>query len=280
MTKPYRLAAIDLDDTLLGSDKQISAQNADAVKFLQSQGIQIVLASGRRHENILRFHQQLNLHGAIASSHGALVKNAETGKILHQNSLAIALATKVMADGLTRDLTLICYYDDGVYVSHRNELTALYQRRSGEAIIEDNNLLESKISDAPLKVIWTGKPEFMATLYETAKDTYQQLLNVTPTDPESLEFTALGSDKGIALAVVARHYHIPQTEVIAFGDGHNDVPLLSWAGLGVAMSNARPSAKAVANMVSPPGDPETSFARAVAQVFNAQLLAKRSLFSV
>lgn len=268
-TKSYRLAAIDLDDTLLGPDKQISPQNADAVKFLQGQDIQIVLASGRRHENILRFHQQLDLCGAIVSSHGALVKDAETDTILQHNSVPLELAAKVMADGLTRNLTLICYYTDGVYVSETNELTQLYQQRSGEAIIEDNNLLENKFSDAPLKVIWTGDPQQINALHDTAKDAYQQLLNITPTDPEHLEFTVLGADKGIGVAAVAHHYHIPQTEVIAFGDGHNDVPLLTWAGFGVAMSNARPSAIAAAKLVSPPGNPETSFARAVATVFNS-----------
>jgi hypothetical protein len=265
-TKFYRLAAIDLDDTLLGPDKRISAENATAVKFLQSQGVRIVLASGRRHENILRFHQQLDLRGPIVSSHGALVKDAETGTILQQHLVPIDLSAKVIADGLARDMTLICYRTNGVYVSERNALTALYQQRSGERIIADDELL-ANLQEAPLKIIWCGNPERIAAIYQTAKETYQEVLNITPTDPEYLEFTALRADKAVGVAAAARYYGVEQTAVIAFGDGNNDVPLLAWAGLGVAMSNARPHAKAAAALVSPSGNPETSFARAVATVF-------------
>jgi hydroxymethylpyrimidine pyrophosphatase-like HAD family hydrolase len=60
---PYRLAAIDLDDTLLGPDKRISEQNASAVQSLRNLGVMVVLASGRSYENILNFHQQLGLRG-------------------------------------------------------------------------------------------------------------------------------------------------------------------------------------------------------------------------
>ena len=267
---PYRLAAIDLDDTLLGPDKRISEQNASAVQSLRNLGVMVVLASGRSYENILNFHQQLGLRGLIISSDGALVKNAETSIILQQHLVPTDLAAKVMTDGLAYGLTLICYYTDGVYVSESNELTTLYQQRSGEQVTVDSQQAQH-LREAPLKVIWCGNPEQIAAVHKAAEASYQALLNITLTDPEYLVFTAFGVDKAVGLAAVAKYYDVEPTEVIAFGDGNNDVSMLAWAGLGVAMSNARPSAKKAAKLVASPGNPETSFARAMEMVLISKL---------
>jgi hypothetical protein len=267
---PYRLAAIDLDDTLLGPDKRISEQNASAVQSLRNLGVMVVLASGRSYENILNFHQQLGLRGLIISSDGALVKNAETSIILQQHLVPTDLAAKVMTDGLAYGLTLICYYTDGVYVSESNELTTLYQQRSGEQVTVDSQQAQ-ELRSAPLKVIWCGNPQQIAAVHKAAEASYQAVLNITLTDPEYLVFTAFGVDKAVGLAAVAKYYDVEPTEVIAFGDGNNDVSMLAWAGLGVAMSNARPSAKKAAKLVASPGNPETSFARAMEMVLISKL---------
>uniref|UniRef100_A0A0C1R748 Hydrolase n=1 Tax=Tolypothrix bouteillei VB521301 TaxID=1479485 RepID=A0A0C1R748_9CYAN len=262
-TTPYQLAAIDLDDTLLGLDKQISSENKAAVQLLTNLGIHVVLASGRKHQNILQFHQQLGLRGLIVSTHGALVKDAETGNILQQQLVPVNLASQVMADGLAYGLTLICYYSDGVRVSEKNVWTDLYQKRTGEEVRVDSKLVQN-LHEAPQKVMWSGEPERISALHQVAKARYQEQLNIIPTDPENLDFIAMEVNKAVGVAAVAQHYGVKQSEVVAFGDGHNDVPLLSWAGLGIAMSHACPSAKKSAKLVASPGNPETSFARAVA----------------
>ena len=96
---PFRLAAIDIDGTLLGPDSQLSSANAAAVVRLQESGIRVILASGRRHENMLRFHHLLRLEGPLVSCQGALVKNAETGEILHRDCIPAKLAAEVVCDG-------------------------------------------------------------------------------------------------------------------------------------------------------------------------------------
>jgi hypothetical protein len=108
-------------------------------------------------------------------------------------------------------------------------------------------------------------------VHKAAEASYQAVLNITLTDPEYLVFTAFGVDKAVGLAAVAKYYDVEPTEVIAFGDGNNDVAMLAWAGFGVAMSNARPSAKRAAKLVASPGNPETSFARAMEMVLILKL---------
>lgn len=264
---PYRLAAIDLDETLLGPDKQISAANRAAIHALQAQGVRIVLASGRRHENMLKFHRQLELEGAIVSCQGALARNAETDAILHRRCVPADLAARVVADAETRGLTLVYYHLEATYVSQRNAWTELYGQRTGSPVVHVERLSQFDGVE-PLKVLWVGAPDYFLQRFAEITAHYREQLEIVVTDPEYMEFMATGVNKALGLAAVADHYGIAREEVLAFGDGHNDVAMLRWAGLGIAMPHGRQSARDAADRVGPGGDPETAFARAVALVFS------------
>jgi len=261
----YRLAAIDIDGTLLGPDSKVSAANIAAVAKLLEHGIRVVLASGRRHENILNFHRLLNLEGPIVSCQGALVKVAETNRILHEHCMPAALAEEVIRDGSALGMTLIYYRSDGIYISKNDARTDLYHSRGGDKLIL-YGALEGLAGETPLKIIWINTPEEIDARYPGIEARYRGRLDTVLTYPEYLEFIALGVSKAVAVREVAKYYGINREEVLAFGDGNNDVPMLEWAGLGVAMSESTPGAKAAALMVAPPGDPATSLARAVAKI--------------
>lgn len=264
-TFPYRLAAVDLDDTLLGPDKQISPENLEALQQLREHGVRIVLASGRRHENMLRFHRKLGLEGPIISVQGGLVKHAETHEILHQHLMAAELAAEVAALSQAEDLTLAYYHLEGTLIREHNAYTDLYQHRTGCPVIErgDLNLMAG---ETPLKILTISDPEDAAAALPQWKAHFADLLEVLCTDPEYTEFMPLGVNKALGVAAVAECYGIQQAEVLAFGDGNNDVTMLEWAGLGVAMDHGRASAIAAADMISPEGDPESAFARSVARI--------------
>lgn len=260
---PYRLAAIDLDDTLLGPDKLISPENAAAVRALRDAGLHVTLASGRRHENMLRFHQRLALQGPIVSCNGAQVRDAETDEVFAETLVPQLLAAEVVELGEQFGMTQNYYHTDGgLYVRDRSGWTDLYQSRTGSDVTPVGNLKQFDGSHM-LKVLWIGEPERIAELYAQIAPRYTDRLYVTITDPEYLEFMAPGVSKAAGLKVVAERLSIPSAEVVAFGDGNNDVPMLTWAGLGVAMDHGRPAAHAAAGLISAPGDPETGLARAV-----------------
>ena len=260
---PYQLAAVDLDDTLLGPDKQIGAANAHAVAKLQDAGVHVVLASGRRHENMMRFHQRLGLFGPIVSCNGALAKNAETGDVLWEKHVPAELAQEIVTEGDRIGITQNYYHDNGgLYVREANGWTELYQSRTGSIVTVEGDLHHFD-GTSPLKIIWIDAPETIAALYEIMAPRYENRLYVTTTDPEYLEFMAMGVNKAVGLKAVTDSMKVAQSAVVAFGDGNNDVPMLQWAGLGVAMNHARPAAQKAADWISPPGDPETAFARAV-----------------
>jgi Cof subfamily protein (haloacid dehalogenase superfamily) len=265
MDFPFRLAAIDLDDTLLGPDKQVSAANRMALAHLRSHNVRIVLASGRRHQNMARFHQQLNLGGYLISAQGALAKHAETGEIVYDAGVEAGLGREILEEGVARGLSVIAYHEEAVYGHGPAEYLREYARLSGDAVTE-RGLDEFSGKDME-KVLWAGEPGRIAELMPTARDKYAGRADTVITEPMFLEFTRHGVHKASALVALSKYLGIEQREVVAFGDGNNDVAMLKWAGLGVAMHHARASAKEAADMVASDGDPETSFARAVAAMF-------------
>src|SRR5687767_13295587 len=97
---PYKLAAIDIDDTLVGPDKRVSAANRAAIQRLRGVGCRVVLASGRHHSNMLPFYADLGLNDFIVSSQGALARHGGNGEVLHHVTLPVHDAAEVTAEGL------------------------------------------------------------------------------------------------------------------------------------------------------------------------------------
>jgi Cof subfamily protein (haloacid dehalogenase superfamily) len=263
---PYRLAAIDIDDTLVGSDKVISEANRRAVARLRALGVRVVLASGRAHDNMLPFHRQLGLDDYVVSSQGALVKHAETDEVLYERPIAEADTRRLIEQGTALGMTVLVYGHGGVYVQKLDRWTEVYQRDSNALNVQVVDLEAGLPERTALKVIWAADPAFIESVAPEMATDYAGQLATCVTNPYYLEFNALDGNKAAGVAVVAERYGIPPKQVLAFGDGNNDVQMLSWAGLGVAMDSGRPAAKAAARRVSPPGDPETALARAVAAI--------------
>ena len=266
---PFKLAAVDLDDTLLGPDKRIGPANRNAIARLQSLGCQVILASGRRHENMLPFHRELGLRGFAVSCQGAAARHVGTGQFIHHAPLDPPTAAEVTEAGLQRRVTVMYWSSQGVCASERSPWVRRYEADCNDPVpIADVTSMLHKPAE---KVIWAAEPPLIATLAPQMRRRYEGRLNVIVTDDWFLEFSSPDATKAAGVAAVAQSLGVEPEEVLAFGDGNNDVPMLEWAGLGVAMSHARPAARAAAKMVAPDGDPETSFARAVDGVVKASL---------
>jgi Cof subfamily protein (haloacid dehalogenase superfamily) len=265
---PFRLAAVDLDGTLLGPDKNISPENAAAVHRLQENGVTVIIASGRRHQNSVRFQHQLGLTGPIIACQGGLIRDGESGNVVEAHFLPQSVAKEIIGDAERNDVQIIYYHLDHLYVPERhNRWIDLYESRVGERaeVLPDLERLDGRRA---LKIVWYGDPTTMAKVRPEMSARYRDKVDVLSTEHENLEFMPRGIDKATAVAKVAAEYGVRQGEVLAFGDGENDVAMLAWAGVGVAMRHGNQAAIAAAKRVSPPGPPGSSFARAVDELLS------------
>ena len=264
---PYRLAACDLDGTLLGPDKEISMANGEAVRRLQEHGARFVIASGRRHQNSVRYYRELSLEGWMISCSGALIQDPHTGQTLREVSIPAQQADELVARGQSSGFTVIYYHRDHLFVGEHNHWTELYEHRVGERAELFPGDMRELHGEAALKIVWYGEPDTLKILRPRLEQEYRDALTVLSTDAENLEFLAPAANKADSLAALCADYGVPQVETLTFGDGENDAPMLRWAGLGVAVDGADEAAKAAARLVGPPGPPEARVARAVEAVF-------------
>ncbi len=267
---PLRLAAVDLDDTLLGHDKRISRANYEAVHRLIDADVTVVLASGRRHENMSRFYRELDLtSGWMVSCNGAMARSVATDETIWEAQLPQPLVQAILADGEAFGVTQNFYHANGdLFVNATNEWTQMYISRTNSELTAIPDIL-SLADDPALKIIWIASAENALDLGKKMREKHgDSALHIVITDPEYLEFMAHGVHKATGLAHVAERLGVAAGECVAFGDGNNDVEMLRWAGLGVAMPHARLAAQEAADVVSPDGDPETAFARAVAMLLD------------
>jgi len=262
---PYKLAAIDLDETLLGPDHRISPRNARAVRALAEWGVVCVIASGRMHEATLRFGQELGLDTPVISYNGAMVKRPSDGAVWHHVRVPADPAAEVIRYCAAHGHHLNYYLNDHLYVAERGPWAEFYVRQTGSPM-EVAGDLRPLCGTEPTKMILIDTPEATDRLLEQFRARFGEALYITKTNPEYLEFMNPAASKGRALALVAERLEIQQEETIAFGDGNNDLPMIQWAGLGVAMGTAKPHVRAAADYVAPPYD-EDGLAVAIERLF-------------
>jgi Cof subfamily protein (haloacid dehalogenase superfamily) len=260
---PYRLAAVDLDGTLLSPDKSIGAANLAAVRRLQDNGAEVIIASGRRHQNSVRFQRELGLRGPIIACQGGLIRDGESGNVIEAHFLPQGVAHEIVAFAEQEGIPVIYYHLDHLYVSERhNRWIDLYESRVGERAEAIGDLAQLDGRRA-LKIVWYAQPEQLRELRPQLSERFAGKVDLLSTERENLEFMPPRITKASALAKVAETLGVKQAEVVAFGDSENDVPMLQWAGLGIAMAHGADMAKTAASMTSPAGPPQDAFARAV-----------------
>ena len=268
-TSRFQLAAIDLDETLLGRDHRVSVLNARAVRAMADSGIVCVIASGRMHESTMQFAEELGLDAPIISYHGALVKHARTGEVWHHAPLSADAAAELISFCAESGRHLNYYLNDMVYVSQMGEWAEFYLRQTNSPMKAVGDLI-SLIGTEPTKLILIDTPEETDRLLAVFRERFGPSVSVLKTNPEYLEFMNPAANKGAALAFVADRLRIPREAVIAFGDGANDIEMIRWAGTGVAMGTARQNVREAADYIAPPFH-EDGFALAVADIFGFDL---------
>lgn len=259
---PYRLAAIDIDDTLVGPDRIISDANRKAIARLRALDVHIVLASGRSHANMVPFHRELGLDSPLISANGALVREVASGEVWFEHGIPPELLPDLINSGRERGFSVLLYGLNGVYVDRRTPFTEYDQSRNEDIQVLVDDLLRVP-ADSVHKVIWMAEPAEIDATVTSQAEKYAGHLTVTHTDPPYLEFMPPGINKSTGLAAVAAHYLVEPTHVVAFGDGNNDVLMLRWAGMGIAMSHAKPAAKAAADFTVADAPVTESLARGI-----------------
>ncbi|MDQ7093068.1 Cof-type HAD-IIB family hydrolase [Desulfosporosinus sp. PR] len=246
-----RLVAMDLDDTLLRDDWTISPRVVKAIQKAQAQDVKVTIATGRMPVSTRPYALQLGLDVPVITYHGAMIQQVISGEILFRRVIPSKLAVEIIRDVLSRGFYAQVYLKDRVITSRFNELSEKYARISS-VVIEEADLV-STISQEPEgveKILLMAEEADLDRLVPVLKQGYGEKVHLTKSKPYFLEMTDTSVNKGVALAALAERLGIAREEVMAIGDSFNDLEMISYAGVGVAMGNARQEIQAQANIVT------------------------------
>jgi len=248
----YRLLAMDLDDTLLPREGSFSDRTKSAIRRAQDRGIMVTLASGRTFGQMMRFTQELGIDLPLIAHQGALIKDQTTGQVLHEDLISPEIIRDVILFCRQHDLHLNLYIDDEVFVEKAGAEFELYSALSRE-IHQPIHDLVSVLDRSPTKfIVVSATPERTEAILPLLKESFADRLSILRSHPLLIEGVIPTVSKGRALSMLAEHVGVSRAETAAIGDNENDIEMLVWAGLGLAMGNAPPKVQAAADYVLPP----------------------------
>jgi Cof subfamily protein (haloacid dehalogenase superfamily) len=254
----YRLLALDLDGTVIGRDRRISEPVRAAVTAAVARGVRVTLATGRGFRTARPFAEQLGLCDPLICYQGALIKHPVTADVLDHTPMPGPLAAEAVAMLHGPAICVIAFIDEKLGIVEDGDQFARFVGRWGSPdrvhLLVAPDLVEVVRVTPPTKVMFFGDPPRVDAEIARAIDRFGARLTVVRSDPTIGELTAPGLNKGLALAKLAHHLGVERADVLAIGDEDNDVPMLEWAGLGLAMGNAPPSVQRAARAVIPPVD--------------------------
>lgn len=247
----YRLIACDLDGTLMGSERVFSPRVRRALSAAQASGAHVTLATGRSYLSARPFAEELSIAAPLVCYQGGLIVEPG-GRVLHQVVLRRDFAAQVLALAAERGWHATLYQDGQIYVTEMRHSPAFYDSMLNPGVqhVADWQALLERDPDKVLLV--ADEPAQTELIYAEMRERFSASMQIVRSHALFVEANPPGVNKGVGLAWLAEHLGVERAQVMAVGDQDNDVPMLAWAGLGVAVGNASPDCKAVADWVAPP----------------------------
>lgn len=247
---PYRLFATDLDGTVFGHDLRISERNRRAFRMLEERGIPLVLATGRMFRATVPIAQDLGVRQPLITYQGALIRHHETLVDTWHRTMAHDLASEALEALEESGMHVNLYTNDELYLRAMSPEAESYIALSKVAPTMCGHWGEAIAVGEPTKIVAIGPEEQVVHWVDVLQKRFGGRLFVTQSLPTFLEIADPRVGKGSAVAHLASTLGIRPEEIVAVGDGMNDLDMIEMAGCGVAMGNARDGLKQAAKRVT------------------------------
>jgi Cof subfamily protein (haloacid dehalogenase superfamily) len=241
------LLALDLDGTIVGLDLSVDPRDEAALRAARERGLLVAACTGRPYSGAVQWVRRFGLTEPLICYQGAQVR-APDGSMLLDHGIPHDLAMEVIRFARERHLHVNAYRDYRLLFEHDTAEGREYAHHSGldPEIVPD---LDRAMGPTTPKLVIVAPEKTISRLLPEARERWQGRLFVATSLPDYLEMTIPHADKGTAFRFLAERLGIPQSETVAAGDGRNDVPMLAWAALAVAVEGSPPEVLAAADRV-------------------------------
>ncbi len=252
-----KVIVMDVDGTLLNSQKVISPTTKETLIKAQQLGYKLILASGRPTIGMIHLSSQLNMKtygGIVVSYNGGQVLDLASNEVLFEQALSYKDTKRILHH--VKQFNIFPMVDQGetLFVDDLNAYKLDYESTINGFTVSYQPDLEAFIDFAPNKILTSGDPDYLKEIYEALASPFKDDVNCMFTAPFYVEYTAKGVDKANALKHAFKQLDIEKENIIAFGDAQNDLTMLQLAKIGVAMANAAPEVLAIADHVTKSND--------------------------
>ena len=233
----YKLIAFDIDGTIRSMQDPVSDKTTSIINLLIDNGIIVTIATGRMFLSASLALEGLNIIHPIISYQGAHIADINTGKILWHMPLTKDMSSYALDFLKNWQVQPVFYHEGEIYVDRLTDWARGYSERNSGRVNVVGNL--SEITDfCPTRIVAVGDKTIIAEFEKDIASSNESRLHVTRSLPHFCEILHPSAGKHKALEWLAGYYGISREQTIAFGNGYNDVHMLEWAGMGVAVKDS------------------------------------------
>lgn len=245
----YKLIAADMDGTLLNSQGCITEKTIDAIRKVAEKGVLFTICTGRPIQGVERYYNVLEPDSPVITYNGAMIVMGKTREILYKQNIESCDARDILKWGRKLKTTVIAWSDNKLYANELNDRVHDYKKLSlvEPILITDE---EELINNGVTKFLWYDDAEKIRHYQEVLADKLSKGVTYCTSKPTFLEFFDSRVSKAVAMEKIGEHFGIRREEMVAIGDGFNDLPMIEYASLGVAMGNAPEEIKKKADYVT------------------------------
>lgn len=254
----YQVLVLDLDGTLTNSKKEITEPTKKALIQIQEAGRIVVLASGRPINGVAPLARELNLKkygGYMLSFNGARITRCSTGEVIYNRTIPREVIRPIFQSVRELDgVNIISYSDTEIFSAKAPGRYTLLESRINDMNVVVSEDFPSALPASVNKLLLPGEPAVLEELIPKLKERYHGLLSIYRSEPFFLEIMPQNIDKAASLQKLLNSLGLTAQEMICCGDGYNDVSMIEYAGLGVAMGNAQTVVKDSADFITRTND--------------------------
>ncbi len=246
-----RLVALDLDGTLMDDAQKIDPRVRRAIALAQQRGVTITLATGRMFAAARPFAESLHITAPLICYQGGWIQAISDVAPRYRRGLPPDVAQDALHLGDTQAWHAVLYADGHLYLREIRYPMDFYHHLLGYAPIIGVPWADVLAAHQPDKVLFVAEVEAVPLIAARLRTHFKDRAEIVRSHDRFVEVVPIGVDKGKALAWLAHHLNIPRHQVMAVGDQENDLPMIRWAGTGVAMGNAAPAVREAAHWIAP-----------------------------
>lgn len=248
-----KILVLDLDGTLTNEKKEITPKTKDALMKMQKEGHTVVLASGRPTRGVDPVRKELDLDqydGYTLAFNGARITRCSTGEVIYQQTLPEDIVPEIfeLADEL--GIGMMTYDTDGIVGNLHNDEFMEIEAMINQAEIRHLKNPANAINQPVNKCLGTAPVDIAPDVEKKFAEKFGDRISVSRSEAFFIELSPKGVDKAASLAKLCEILGCTKDDVIACGDGFNDISMIEFAGLGVAMENAHEPVKEVADYIT------------------------------